>query len=103
MQKAARRTWMAVAPPIPFATPMPPDLNIANIDPAANAAQRPQFFRRTRSVMIAKRIEASLDQASLQSLMLERQAFVWKANGTVHYDGPRMLFLILSKTNSSLV
>ena len=67
VQKATRRTWMAVAPPIPFATAMPPNLNIATIDPATNAAQRPQFFRRTRAVMIAKRIEASLDQASLQS------------------------------------
>ena len=103
VQKAARRTWMAVAPSIPFATPMPAALDIVDIDPAANVAQRPQFFRHTCSVMIAKRIEASLDKASLQSLLLERQAFLWtETNGTFHYDGPTMLYLILSKVNPSV-
>ena len=53
--------------------------------------------------MIAKRIEASLDKASLQSLMLEKTAFTWtEANGTIHFDGPTMLYLILSKVNPSV-
>ena len=53
--------------------------------------------------MIAKRIEASLSSASLKSLMLEKEEFTWtEANGTKHYDGPTMLWLILSKVNPSV-
>ena len=57
VQKASRRVWLPLAPAIPWVDPMPANFNVANIDPAANAAQRPQFYRRTRSQMIAKRIE----------------------------------------------
>ena len=103
VQKSARRTWLSLAPAFAWADPLPADFTIGAIDPAANVAQRPQFYRRTRSIMIAKRIEASLDQASLQSLMLERKSFTWtEANGTIHFDGPTMLFLILSKVNPSV-
>ena len=53
--------------------------------------------------MIAKRIEHSLDKASLASLMLERSKFEWTcADGTIVHDGPTMLFLILSKINPSV-
>ena len=102
VQKAARRTWGQLAG-LQWNDPLPNDLTIFDIDPAINVAQRPQFFRRTRSIMIAKRIEASLDKASLKSLMLEKKAFTWtEANGTIHYDGPTMLWLILSKINPSV-
>lgn len=103
VQKASCRTWMAGYPAIPFADPMPADFDITTIYPAANAAQRPQFFRRTRSTMIAKRIEASLDKASDQSLMLEKKSFQWtEANGNIYFDGTTMLHLILSKVNPSV-
>ena len=53
--------------------------------------------------MIAKRIEASLDKASLKSLMLEKKKFQWRGvTSTVNNDGPTMLFLILSKINPSV-
>ena len=100
VQKTSRRVWMALAPAIPWADPMPTNFNVPNIDPAANAAQRPQFFRHTHSQMIAKRIKHSLDKASLASLMLERNTFEWMcADGTIVHNGPTMLFLILSKIN----
>ena len=93
VQKAARRTWAALAPAFVWTDPLPAVFTVGAIDPAANVAQRPQFYRRTRSIMIAKRITASLDKDSHTSLMLERQSFSWtEANGTIHYDGPTMLF-----------
>ena len=53
--------------------------------------------------MIAKRIEGSLDKASLASLMLEKSKFEWtQSDGTIVYDGPTMLYIILSKINPSV-
>ena len=95
VQKASRRTWMAVNPPIPWADPMPAAFDVNHIDPAANAAQRPQFYWRTCSQMIAKRIEHSLDKDSLASLMLDRSKFQWTcADGTIVNDGPTFNFLL---------
>ena len=56
-----------------------------------------------RSIIIAKRIEASLDHQSLKSLMLEKRQFQWRdVTGTTNNDGPTMLYLILSKINPSV-
>ena len=53
--------------------------------------------------MIAKRITASLDKPPLKSLMLEKSKFTWAENkGVQNYDGPTMLWLILSKINLSV-
>ena len=56
IQKMARRTWGNLAG-LDWTDPLPAVLTVFDIDPSANAPQRPQFFRRIRSVMIAKRIE----------------------------------------------
>lgn len=103
VQKAARRTWATLTPPIVWTDPLPAVFTVGTIDPAANVTQRPQFYRRTRSIMIAKRISASLDKESLTSLMLEQQSFSWtETNGTIHYDGPTMLWFLMSKINPSV-
>lgn len=103
IQKASRRTWMALTPAIPFTDPMPNTFDAVDLDPATSAAQRPQFYRRIRSLMISKRIEGSLDKASLASLMLEKSKFEWtQTDGTVLHDGPTILYLILSKINPSV-
>ena len=44
VQKAARRTWLALAPAFVWADPLPAVFTVGTIDPAANAAQRPNFF-----------------------------------------------------------
>ena len=102
MQKLARRTWGNLTG-IAWIDPLPAVLTVFDIDPAGQASQRPQFFRRTRSVMIAKRIENSLSKASLKSLMLEKLKFIWTdTNGTEHLDGPTMLWILLAKINPSV-
>ena len=53
--------------------------------------------------MIAKRIERSLDPASLKTLNTDKRKFQWVAtNGTIYNDGPTMLFLLMSKVNPSV-
>ena len=100
VQKHARTTWGNLDP---WATNLPPTLNVRAIDPATHAAQRPVFYRRARSTMIAKRIKATLDKASMKSLNLEKAKFQWKeANGAIQNDGPTMLFIILTKVNPSV-
>jgi len=102
VQKLARYTWDALAGLV-WSTALLVTFTVGVIDPAAHAAQRPQFLRRTRSVMIAKRIAASLDKDSLTSLMFDKQNFSWtEPNGTVHYDGSTMLWLTMSKINPSI-
>ena len=100
IQKHACTTWGNLDP---WATNLPASFTVRTIDPATHASQRSVFFRRTRSTMIAKRIKASLDKASMKSLNLEKSKFQWRdANGTIHNDGPTMLYLILTKVNPSV-
>ena len=73
VQRHARTTWGSITDP--WDSALPQDIIVRDINPAQNAAQRGHFYRRTRSLMIAKRIEASLDKASLKSLMLEKKKF----------------------------
>ena len=102
VQKMARRTWGELAGML-WTDPIPAILTVFHIDPAVNVAQRPQFYRQTRSIMIAKRLTASLDKPSLKSLMLEKSKFTWtENNGVQNYDGPTMLWLLLSKINPSV-
>ena len=52
--------------------------------------------------MIAKRIQNSLTATSWTTLFNKRRHYTWTdANGNVSYDGPTMLFLIVSSINPS--
>ena len=91
IQKMTRRTWGNLAG-LSWTDPLPAVLTVFDIDPSSNAPQCPQIFCRTKSVMIAKRIENSLSKASLKSLMLEKLKFTWnETDGTTHFDGHTML------------
>ena len=61
VQKHARTTWGNLNP---WADPLPQNFDVRAIDPATHAAQRPHFYWRVRSTMIAKRIEETLDKVS---------------------------------------
>ena len=53
--------------------------------------------------MIVKRISASLDKDSLTLLLLEHHLSFWTdPNGTVHYDGLKMLWILMTKINTSV-
>ena len=53
IKKLAHRTWGSLTG-LNWADPLLAVLTVFDIDPASNAAQRPQFFCRTRSLMIVK-------------------------------------------------
>ena len=72
------------------------------LDPANNGDHLRMFYRQSRSRMIAKRIQNSLTSASWKVLFSKRKHYSWRApNGTVSYDGPTMLYLIVSSVNPS--
>ena len=100
VQKHTRLTWGSLDP---WGTDLPATFTVRDIDPAIHAAQCPAFYKRTRSTMIAKRIKASSDKASMKSLNLEKSKFQWhEPNGNIIQDGPTMLYLLLTKVNSSV-
>ena len=100
VQKQARRTW---GTPVAFRNALPEDFEVEEIDPAGDEADRPTFYRRTRSLMIAKRILSSLDPASKKVLMMKKKDFQWiEDDGTINNDGPTMLWLILLRIKPSV-
>ena len=100
VQKSARTTFGTLDA---WNVDLPNDFIVRDINPASHNAQRPHFYCRVCSNMIAKRIERSLDPASLKTLNTDKRKFQWVAtNGTIYNDGPTMLFLLMSKVNPSV-
>ena len=82
---------------------VPDPMVTSDIDPAAgNADHLEMFYRRSWSRMIAKRIQNSLTATSWTTLFAKQKDYTWTAaNGNVSYNGPTMLFLIVSSINPS--
>ena len=82
---------------------VPDPMVTSDINPASgDATDLMMFYRRSRSRMIAKRLQNSLTATSWTTLFSKRKHFTWKAtNGSVSYDGPTMLFIIVSGINPS--
>ena len=101
VKKNAMRTFFS--PTFAISDPLPDKLESSAIDPAqGNAEHLDMFYRRTRTRMIAKRIQNSLTSTSWSTLFSKRKHYAWKgADGTVSYDGTTMLFLIVSGINPS--
>ena len=100
VQKAALKIWGAMN--ATFATPVPDSLDVQDLDQiATDADQQNTFYHRVRSEMISKRIENSISESSRKNLMLKKAAFTWKntTSGTIHHDGPTMLYMLLSLVN----
>lgn len=107
VQAQALETWgtfPAIAPP-DFEVTIPDVDNriVRQIDPAGNANDRPLFYRRVKSQIIAKAIENTMKPASFKTLELRKSAYQWydQARGEMVNDGPTMLHLILSSINPS--
>ena len=80
--------------------PFPANMNLLVITPATNDDHKRMFFRQTRSRMIAKRIKKSLTKSAWNTLFSKRKHFSWEsANGTISYDGPTMLQILVSSIN----
>ena len=100
VQKAALKIWGNMA--ATFDTPLPDTFTVQSLANVANNAREQQvFYHRARSEMIAKRIENSISESSWKTLMLKKLAFTWTdtTTGTVHLDGPTMLYILLSLVN----
>ena len=77
-------------------------LTVETLDPELNLADQDIFYRRTRSKMIAARIENSLTTASLKTLFSKKKHFQWKDQfGNLSNDGPVMLQLLIESVNPS--
>ena len=101
VKKQAARTFFDLSFDINLDLPDP--LVSSPFDPASGDADHlSMFYRRSRSRMIAKRLQNSLTATSWTTLFSKRKHFTWTAaNGTVSYDGPTMLFIIVSGINPS--
>ena len=101
VKKQAARTFSDLSFDINLDVPSPMVTSL--IDPASgDASHLSMFYRRSRSRMIAKRLQNSLTATSWTTLFSKRKHFTWTAaNGTVSYDGPTMLFIIVSGINPS--
>ena len=71
------------------------------INPASVPADRPHFFRRVRSRMIAKRVRGCLKYADWETLLNYSSKFTWASNTEIKWDVPTLLWLLLTLLNPS--
>ena len=77
-------------------------MTITNLDPENDENHKTRFFKRVRSEMISKAIEAHLSTSSFNKLLINKKDFTWtKVDGTTCYDGPTMLLICLQLVNPS--
>ena len=75
---------------------IPTPLTITNLDPKNEENEKIQFYKRVRSEMISKSIEAHLTTSSFNKLLLNNKDFTWtKDDRTTRHDGPTMLLICL--------
>jgi len=99
MKRQAFKTWGNHA--AVFATVVPEEYVLEQLDPTNEAAHRPVFFRRVRSRMIAKRIVGHLKTADLEILKNQASQYTWANADKEEMDGPTMLWLLLQSCNPS--
>ena len=101
VKKNTSRTFQDHA--FPFANPLAETFEIVTITPSpSNASHLAMFDCQSRSRMITNRIQNSLTLAPWDTLFSKRKHFTWTAgNGSVSYDGPTMLFMLVSSINPS--
>ena len=99
IKKQAYKTWGNHA--AVFNTAVPEGYDLEELDPAANAAHRPAFFRRVRSRMIARRIMGRLKTADFEILKNQASKYTWSNDEKEEMDGPTMLWLLLQACNPS--
>ena len=77
-------------------------LTITNLDPEIDEIHNIRFYKRVRSEMIRKAIEAHLNTSSFNKILLNKNYFTWKKDdGTTRYDSPKMLLICLLLVNPS--
>lgn len=80
-------------------------ITVLKIDPLNVEADRVVHQRRVRSEMVAKWLKNNFSEASIKSLALRSEQYLWiipaEDGGGFHYDGPTMLKLILDEIQPS--
>ena len=77
-------------------------LTVETLNPEFDLGDQNTFYHRTRSKMIAARIENSLAMASLETLFSKKKHFQWKDQlENLSNDGPVMLQLLIESVNPS--
>eukprot|EP00957_Ditylum_brightwellii_P114564 8735478-Ditylum_brightwellii.AAC.1 len=78
------------------------NMDIADLDPAADANHHPAFYKRVRSNMIFTAIKNNLTADLWRRLLLKKEQFTWKkSNGTEVVDGTTLIWVILRLLKST--
>ena len=79
------------------------NFTIESLNPATDAGDIIIFHCRTKSSMISKRIKSNITNSSWKSLMIHKDKFSWTSatTGEVKFDGPTMLYVLVSTLNPS--
>jgi len=99
IKKQAYKTWGNHA--AVFATVVPDEYVLEELDPTNDAGHRPAFYRRVKSRMIAKRIVGHLKTADYEILKNQSEQYTWANDEKEEMDGPTMLWLLLQACNPS--
>ncbi len=80
---------------------LPATFTTTAIDLATADADKPVFYARTRSTMIAKRILGSISAATKKNLFTKKKDFDWldSSTGEYNYHGPTILYILMSAVN----
>ena len=99
IKKQAYKTWGNHA--AVFATVVPDEYVLEELDPTNDAGHRPAFYRRVKSRMIAKRIVGHLKTADYEILKNQSEQYTWANDEKEEMDGPTILWLLLQACNPS--
>ena len=82
--------------------PLPRTFTVEDIEPWNYDRDKIIYFRRIRSKIIAMRLQNVISRTSWGSLLASKSSFTWTdSSGEEQYDGPTMLFILVSKVRPS--
>ena len=97
IQNEAAKTWNS---DLDTSVPLPENLVAQDLNPANVNHHRLMFYRRTKSQMIAKKIDEIIDSVSIKKISLDKKKFEWTDSwGQKFTDGPTKLYVILRFMN----
>ena len=101
-QNANKRFGIAIAQGNPI--PAPP-FTKRDLNPANNDADKPLFYERVDSHVVAEWLKNILDTQSFAKILLEQNKFTFadQATGVQSFDGVILLKIVLDKLDPSVV
>ena len=99
MKKQAFKTWGDHT--ATFATLVPDSYDLQVLNPVNIQANRPAFFRRVRSRMIAKRVIGHLKTLDFEILKNNASKYTWSNDTKDEMNGPTIIWILLQACNPS--